>query len=611
MNIKNILAVAMAALSLGSCSDFLDQKPDTIYTDDQVFGDAKMIKSVLANLYGRITYGQNLDDSYSYTYIDEAMKSDGGPDHLSTFGDDHWRVYDYGMIRNCNQFLEELRSTSALSAEDKKPLEGEVRFIRAWVYFNMVRGLGGVPIVGDSVMSYSGPDDVPHMRKARATEAKTYDYVISECKAAATLLSSATNTNSARANKWAARMLEARAAVYAGSLATFNNKMTSPIKTSEGEVGIPTEMAEGYYRTALEAAKDVIENSPYKLQDTEEDKGLNFYNATSVKENNTEVIWARDHIYPGNTVGFTGTNIPKSLAEDIDNSYAGPTLNMVEMFEPLNTKNPGQRAEFKTKNADGSYVFYNSSSEPFIDRDPRLWGSVIYPGASFKGVPVVLQAGQLNLVDGKWQIHAGNATGTFDDKGNVLTSVNGPFNSNQQYINKSGFYFRKFLDETPGASKRGQRSAMWQPYFRMSEAYLIACEASFQLGDTPSALSYINKVRERAGVQDLKTLTFDNIVHENAVEFAFEGHRWWDLKRWRLADKIFNGNNTDKQARHRSLWPYLVVAPGNEHNGQWIFVEDFSFMSPNARYFQMKNYYNFYDQGWIDANPLLVKNPYQ
>ncbi len=612
MKIKYIIASALGALALSACNDFLDHNPDNIYTDDVVFGDQSLIKSVLSNMYSRVNYGQNLNWSYGFTYIDEAAKMDGGPDYMQTYGDDLFRVYDYNFVRNCNQFLAGLRDTKVLTESEKAPLEGEVRFLRAWCYFNMVRSLGGVPLMGDSVYSYNGPGDINSLRKPRATEAACYDYIISECKAAAGKLSAQTNTHSARANRWAAEMLEARAAVYAGSLANYNNKMTSPIRTAGGEVGIPADKAAGYYQTALAAAKDVIENSPYKLQDDPSaTKGVNFYNAVCIKDNNTEVIWARDYKKPTSTVSFSNQNVPSQFKDDIDNSYAGPTLNMVEQFEPLNTTTPGLRAAFKTKNADGSYVFYNSSSAPFDARDPRLYGSIIYPGGKFRNTPCVLQAGQLVLNGGKWEIKTGALNST-DADGNTITSMNGPLESNQQFINKTGFYFRKFLDEASGSSMRnGARSDMWWPYFRISEAYLIACEASYELGNKPDALKYINPVRERAGVQDLKDITFDNIVHENAVEFAFEFHRWWDLKRWRLADKVFDGTNTSVTARHRRLWPYLVVAPGNEHNGQWVFIEDEYFMSPNSRFFQMRNYYNFIDQSWVDKNPLLVKNPYQ
>ena len=61
---------------------------------------------------------------------------------------------------------------------------------------------------------------------------------------------------------------------------------------------------------------------------------------------------------------------------------------------------------------------------------------------------------------------------------------------------RQGFYYRKFIDETPGASTRGRNSEMWMPRFRMSEAYMIAAEASFEL-ENGRAAEFINAVRNR------------------------------------------------------------------------------------------------------------------
>lgn len=604
-----VAALAACLLSTTACSDFLDRDPDKILTNDQVFKDAVMIKSVLANYYGRVTWGQHVADWGAYTVIDEAAYCNGGPDHRSTFEDDRWRVYDYTLVRDINQFLKGLRETTALTDAAKAPLEGEARFLRAWYYFNVCRGLGGMPIVGDEIFDYEVGMDVTTLQRPRATEAEMYDYIISECKAIYDMLPAEKQTNSARANKWAAKMLEARAAVYAASIANYNNKMVTPIQTSGGEVGIPADKAAGYYQIALAAAEDVIKNSPYTLQDRKPDnKGLNFYEAVCVKDNNTEVIWARDYKYPGQTHGFTNNNAPKSHAEDIDNSYLGAVLNLVEEYEFVITSTPGQKSLVQTME-NGTYKFYESADAPFKDRDPRLWGTIIYPNAEFKSIPVILQAGLLVKKGNDWAIEVGDLDSK-DANGNLITSLNGPKESNEQYINKTGFYVRKFLDETPSSGTRGRGSEMWMPRFRMSEAYMIAAEASYELNNG-KALEYINAVRERAGVKPLQQVTFDNIVHEYRVEFAFEDHRYWDLKRWRLADKVWNGNNNDAQARHRRLWPYRVVAPGDPNNGKWIFVEDFLFMSPNARYFKMQNYYNFLNLDWINNNPKLVKNPYQ
>src|SRR5690625_1509800 len=135
-------------------------------------------------------------------------------------------------------------------------------------------------------------------------------------------------------------MLKARSALYAGSIANYNNKMSSPIITEGGEVGMPAQLAKNYYETALNSAEEVINSGKYELQlSVPEDLGRNFYEATSVKENNVEVIWARDYKYPGQTHAFTQMNIPASHAEDIDRCYAGPILNLVEDFEYINDRN--------------------------------------------------------------------------------------------------------------------------------------------------------------------------------------------------------------------------------------------------------------------------------
>lgn len=608
MKLKNIfIAFALVLFALTSCSEFLEREPDTILSDDQVFGDEVMIKSVLSNFYGRITWGQHIDDSYSYTILDEASRSDSGPDTRQGFEDNRWRVYDYTLMRNLNQFLKGVRETDVLDADTQKMLEGEARFIRAWLYFNMARGMGGMPIIGDEVFEYSPGMDITTLQYPRSTEAEIYNYIISECEAIKNFLPENPSINAARATKWAALMLKARAAVYAGSIANYNNKMPNPIKTPGGEVGIDANLAQGYYQTALSAAEEVINSGKYELQlNKPDDRGRNFYEALSVKENNKEVIWARDYKYPGQTNAFTQINIPASHAEDIDRAYAGPILNLVEDFEYINDRD----GEIKIRDNEGNYIFYDRAEDAFANKDPRLWGTVIYPGAIFKGSPVVLQAGQKYFENGEWHVRT-STLGSTDENDILITSINGPNQSNDQYVNKSGFFFRKFLDETPSASTRGRRSEMWFPRFRFAEAVMIASEAAFELGQADKALTYLNMVRERAGIQPLTSMTFDDIVQERRVEFAFEDHRYWDLKRWRIADKVWNGIQDDPNAQQWGLFPYLVNDPGNPNHGKWVFDKIKIHMSPFPRHFQMRNYYNFIDQGWINNNPKLVKNPYQ
>lgn len=601
-----IVCLLLGSLSV-SCTKILDQTPDKILTDEQIFGDEIMIKSVLANFYGRVEWGQNTTSSYNYTLLDEAGKSDGGPDNIQTFGDAQWRVYEYTLIRNINEFLVGLRASTILDDEKKLAYEGEARFLRSWIYFNMAKGLGGMPIVGDEVFTYAPGLDITALQYARSTESEIYNYVIKELDEIKGYLSVDPTINAGRANKWAALMLKARAAIYAGSLANYNNKMAAPIKTAGGEVGIPASEANGFYAIALAAAEEVVLGGKYQLSlKKPDDLSRNFYEAINVKENNVEVIWARDYIYPGQTVGFTRENIPVSHAEDIDRAYAGPILNLVEDFEFTNNRN----GTLKNKDGAGNYIFYNSPLDIFKDKDPRLAGTVILPGSEFKGTVVTLQAGQKVLENGTFVNRTG-LPGSNDASGKLLTSVNGPVTSNDQYINKSGFFFRKFLDENKGASTRGRNSEMWFPRFRFAEAILIAAEAAFELQQSGKALGYINQVRSRAGLGDLASITFADIVQERRVEFAFEDHRYWDLKRWRMADKIWDGSAQNVKAVHYALFPYLVVAPGSANDGKWVFDKQVFTNSTNPRFFQMQHYYNFIDQSWLNNNPKMVKNPYQ
>ena len=615
MKLKYILTIAAAAaflVPMSSCSDFLDQEPDKILSDDQIFNDPIMIQSTLANFYGRMEgkqWGQRTKDgdgSYSMTILDEAARCDGGPDTRTEFEDDRWRTYDYEFLRNINQFIQGVRTYTEVAESERIRYEAEARFLRAWVYFCMGRGLGGMPIIGDEVFSYEEGQDISAMQIPRSTEAELYDYIISECTAIADNLPATPTTNAARATKWAALMLKARAALYAGSLANYNNKMANPIRTAGGEVGIPAERAQGYYQTALESAKAVIDGGAYTLMTNANDPGLAFYNAINNKLGNTEVIWSCDYKYPGKTVEFTKFNIPASHAEDIDRCYGGPILNLVEAFEYLDNRD----GTIKIQEANGDFVFYDEPEDAFANKDARLWGTVIYPGAEFKGTEVVLQAGQLVKNNGAWETLV-STQDSKDENGLTITALNGPIANNNQYVNKTGFFYRKFMDETSLASTRGRNSELWWPYFRIAEAYMIACEASFELGNQADAVKYINVIRDRAGIQPLESVTLDDIVRENRVEFAFEDHRYWDMKRWRLADKVWNGVANDPNAQQWALYPYRVNAPGDPNDGKWVFIKQQVNTEPYPRYFQMKNYYNFVDLTWVNNNPKFVKNPYQ
>ena len=602
LNIYILSALLLAGSA--SCSKFLDRESEAILTDEQIYSDEKMLISVIANYYGRVSWGQHIGNTGSLAQLDEAGFSSGGPNNAQNFPDDLWRVYDYTLIRDLNLFVNGIRQ-STLEEDTKNNFEGEARFLRAWTYFNMVRTLGGVPLMGDEIFDYESGSDIGNLQYPRATEQATYDYIIAECTEIADLLSDEKTINSARANKWAALALKARAALYAGSIATYNYK-TPDVTTAGGEVGIPVSQAESYYTIAYETSKLILAESPYQLHENNPDKGRNFYEAVSSKSS-TEVIWARDYAYPGQTHMFTNNVIASSVRGDIDANIITPVLNLVEDFEYIDDRD----GSLHLTEANGDYIYYENPEDVFANKDPRLYGTVIYSGADFLGSTVVYQAGVRYLDGGSWKVKTAEP-GTSEAPYGLITSMDGPTTNNDQYVNKTGFNMRKFVEEDRDASTRGRGSVMWFVRFRLGEMVLIAAESALALNKPQTEVAgYINQLRNRAGIQTLSAVSLEDIIQERRVELAFEDHRYWDLKRWRIAHTVWNGQQNDPEATHYALFPYKIHAPGQANHGKWVYEKRKASHTMYPRYFRFQNYYSFFDQDWLNRNPKLVRNPYQ
>ena len=246
-------------------------------------------------------------------------------------------------------------------------------------------------------------------------------------------------------------------------------------------------------------------------------------------------------------------------------------------------------------------------------------GTVIYPGGKFNGKDVEIQAGVLKWNGSAYVKLEGTVLGSKyeikDDNGNIIegdsklwVGTDGPLTA-EENITNSGFYMRKYIDTKTGASMRGQGSDMWWVYFRMGEVYLNAAEAAFELGHSGKALGYINTVRERAGFgsNSLSSLTLDDFINERRCELAFEDHRYWDVKRWRIADKIWNGSRTGTSAMLYALWPYRVV--GGPQDGKYVLDRLIAPRFEQPRWFRIGNYYSSIEQEILNRNPKLVQNP--
>ena len=137
------------------------------------------------------------------------------------------------------------------------------------------------------------------------------------------------------------------------------------------------------------------------------------------------------------------------------------------------------------------------------------------------------------------------------------------------------------------------------------------------MGQIPDALTYVNRVRERAGFGpnslNAGTLTLARLQNERRVELCFEDHRVWDLKRWRIADQVWNGQANNPVAQVGALYMYRVVRPGDPtRDGKYVFDKlDKAPRIISPRWFQERNYYTFIPQSVLDNNPLITRNPFQ
>lgn len=146
-----VIGTALASVLSGCGDSWFERDPKTILTNEQVWNDPNMVKSQLANLYNRITSLHGDFNTGGMCEIDDAMWSgalDQNGKNNFQYGNDYGRLWDYGLIRDINMSLENLETYGTnLTTEEKTLFKAEFRFIRAYIYFDMVRRMGGVPLI--------------------------------------------------------------------------------------------------------------------------------------------------------------------------------------------------------------------------------------------------------------------------------------------------------------------------------------------------------------------------------------------------------------------------------------------------------------------------------
>ena len=597
MRINKILVSALVmALSFYSC-DYLDVPPINIIQDDAIFNSESGITSYMTTLY----YDLPIEDfRYTQQGFNVSGKGQGrlpnvsgeamcsSSDDISTIGDGTWwGCWDYGKIRRVNYFLKNFPAykSNFQNTVLADAWMGEAHFIRAYCYFAMVKRYGGVPILREP-QEYVG--DIESLKVPRDTEKACYDFIAEDLDEAFRLLPDNEEIlGKGRATKYAALALKSRAMLYAGSIARYGTVDLN------GLVGIDKALANDYFELAYKAVKELEKSKKFSLYRKNSDKEKNFAELF-LAEDSPENIFCKYFQRNVNAHGWDVYFVPYQYRGNGFSSNMNPTLEFVEMFEHKD----GTPANFAERAKD---TYFDDPSELFQNMDARFGGSIIYPNAIFKGEPCSIQKG-LIIEDGSKKENATNyeeAVYTAND-GQVYHIV-GESGSGNYSGNMTGFFMRKYLNENmPQSEVIENYSEQHWIEFRYAEALLNGAEAAVEMGQhLDDALLWINDIRSRADIKQLSLsdLTVDKVRHERRIELAFENHTYWDLRRWRIADKEI------ETKQYTGLCPYFDI-----NKQKYIFEE----VAANKYYytFDVKMYYERIPDGEIAKNEKLKQNPY-
>ncbi|MCD8178311.1 MAG: RagB/SusD family nutrient uptake outer membrane protein [Tannerellaceae bacterium] len=507
----------------------LDKNPLTEISEDDIWNDPALVESFVNARYNQTGHGWT--ESMQSSCVDETDLVWGGrgcepinrgylsPTDLGRmnggwYGWDHrsWS-HIWTQISNCNIFFERIEEVPFLAnnehAEWKKRMMGEIRFLRVLMYNDLIVRWGAMPLITES---YTMDDLDKVLAVRRAGYKDCVEFMISELEQAAKELpASYSGNNGGRATSVAALALKSRILLYAAS-PLMNDNVESEL------VGYQNPEADRWEKAA-KAAAQAIEHaleSGYDLYRKYDDPSENYY-WLFLDVDCKEVLFARQ-----GTNSSVGENLSSFDQWNGPNGYGGwggncPLQDFVDDFEVLES-NGSIAVTFDWNNP-------MHKQEPFKDRDPRFYATVSYDGSQWQGREIET----FFTVDA-----SGNETGGGRDT---------KYGNDSWNTSNTGYYIRKWMDEEYNQNSWNFPNPKNWIWLRLGEQYLNLAEALYMSGDENGAREALNVIRERAGMPDVLATgseLLEKIKNERRIELCFEEHRYYDVRRWKEAEKYCN-----------------------------------------------------------------------
>ncbi|MEA4935479.1 MAG: RagB/SusD family nutrient uptake outer membrane protein [Paludibacter sp.] len=517
---KYIFSLIFVSLLFVNCSEegLLDETELDQIDTEKVYSDVELTRRVLIDLYARMRELTN-DGSGSFSRWESMTQSTTMLDNITDDGTGNggksktlpvvqkmttagvsptanfvaftnpWNWY-YRAIRNANQFLANV-DRSPLTNTEKKNAKLEARFLRALYYHELMRWFGPLVITTDIL------DPFAFNTTKRENIETTIRFIVDEFDAVAQpgqLPEVWDDVNFGRATRGAALAYKARTLLYGAS--PLYKELGSTVTWEE----------------AANAAEDVMDLNIYKLYyDTDPTKSYRrLFNTRVNGESILQYLRADDNDLYNCFPSEDGWNINKE-------GGTSPSQALIDSYDMADGTSPitGYAADNITpiiNTASG----YNEAT-PYAGREPRFYQSILYDQATWPMVNGVV---------------------------NKKLDISKPF----RWV--SGYYLVKYLDERIDHMKGGQTSMNFQ-MMRYAEVLLNYAEAINETADNSSnralAVAQLNAIRARAGITGTldaasftQTTLRERIQKERRVELCFEEHRFFDVRRWKIANVVLN-----------------------------------------------------------------------
>jgi hypothetical protein len=586
----SILTIAVLLFLSTSCEDVLDQNAVDTFNEQLVFSDINVVKAYLEKTYDRMggdtdagILGAREDLLVSGTdqtlcihrpanYV--MIKGTMSPDQLGIFVNNglggylRWNNL-YANIQNANRILDNLDKvpTSTSTEENlKKQIKGEAYFIRAYDYSTLLMVYGGA-ILQDKAFSL-GED---YLTIKRSGIKETLDFILKDIQSAIDNLPA--SIEQGRANRAAAAALKSRVLLFCASKLTNGGWAEQASNTL---VSFPAGSQNGLLQQARDAAKDVMDGKygSFALVGSTDDPAsplsaaeVQKYADTYFSIFNQKAAWNSETIW-GIQFPLTGGNVNNANLWYGPNGYHNwgnnnPTEPMVRSYEMADGSkfqwdkyNPG---DMNIRTATAAELAADPERNPYNGREPRFYASILYDGAPWQARPS--DAAGLepeNKVQTSYFFtNVGDADpykSGLDTRQGLIESWNGT---------KNGYYIRKLCD--PGTAGQYFRNTNTWVEFRYAEILMNYAEACIELGgaDLQKGIDAMNMVRNRAGLPDRVTsdqaTAREYVRHERNIEFFAEGHRFYDMRRWMIAEEVIKnvyGMRIEHYDNGYTIWKY-------------------------------------------------------